>query len=181
MKIGVIGCTHIPNAMPTLPEKIKSVFRGMDIILHVGDVTDIATLKVLEDNYTITIAVAGESDSPELKKYVEPKRVVEFAKRRIGMIHGDYTAPPGGLADRMRTRLAGADNSQALAEYLLSCFDGDEVEAIVFGHTHVPFAGLYHGVFLFNPGAAAPIGPRRPSIGILDVQPRSISGKYRYL
>src|SRR5919198_2494242 len=94
MKIGVIGCTHIPQAMPALPEKIKTVFKGLDIILHVGDVTDIATLKELENNYTITIAVSGEQDSPELKKYVEPKRVVEFANRRLSMIHGDQLLPP---------------------------------------------------------------------------------------
>lgn len=45
MKIGVIGCTHIPQAMPALPERIKLVFKSVDIILHVGDVTIIATLK----------------------------------------------------------------------------------------------------------------------------------------
>jgi putative phosphoesterase len=165
MKIGVIGCTHIPQSIPSLPEKVQMVFKGMDIILHVGDVTGLATLKTLEDNYTVTIAVCGESDSPEVRKYVEPLRVVEFGGRRIGMVHGDGKFP-GRLG---------------VAEGVLSRFAGERLDAIVFGHTHVPYARVHNGVLLFNPGAAAPVGRWRPSVGILDVQPRSISGRYMYL
>lgn len=183
MKIGVIGCTHIPQAMPALPEKIKLIFKGMDIILHVGDVTDIATLKQLEDNFTITFAVSGERDSAELKKYVEPRRVVEFARRRIGMLHGDYQAPPtpSGLLDRVRTRLLRPAPKPDLYAYLLAQFENDAVDAIVFGHTHTPYAAVHDGVLLFNPGAAAPLAHRRPTVGILDVQPGSISGKFLYV
>ncbi len=165
MKIGVIGCTHIPQAMPGLPEKVQSVFKGMDIIMHVGDVTELATLKMLENNYTVTFAVCGESDSAELKRYVEPLRVVEFAGRRIGMVHGDGQAPERpGFAERMLARFA-----------------GERLDAIVFGHTHAPYARVHSGILLFNPGAAAPVGRWRPSVGILDVQPRGISGRYLYL
>ncbi len=181
MKIGVIGCTHIPQAMPALPEKIKTVFKSVDIILHVGDVTNIATLKELENNFTLTFAVAGEQDSPELKKYVEPKRVVEFAQRRIGMIHGDYSPPalPRTLRNRLRARLSGPAPAVNPCDYVLAQFS--DVDVIVFGHTHKPYAGVKNGVFLFNPGCASPLGLGRPMVGILDVQPRSISGRFAYL
>ena len=165
MKIGVIGCTHIPRAMLGLPANLPVVSKGMDIIMHVGDATELATLKELENNYTVTFAVCGESDSAELKKYVEPVRVVEFAGRRIGMVHGDGLGP----------------EQPGFAERVLARFAGDRVDAIVFGHTHVPYARVHGGILLFNPGAAAPVGRRRPSIGILDVQARSISGRYLYL
>ncbi len=177
MKIGVISCTHIPQAMPALPEKIKAIFKGMDYILHMGDVTDIATLKYLEENFTITIAVSGEQDSDELKKYVEPKRVVEFADRRIGMIHGDQwlPSPTATVKDRLQTRTQPAD----WVERLLNEFD--HVDAIIFGHTHKPYARVHNGVFLFNPGAASPSSGYRPCVGLLEIDSRSISGRFRYL
>lgn len=181
MRIGVIGCTHIPQAMPRLPEKIKSAFRGLDIILHVGDVTDIPTLKELENNFTITIAVSGEQDSAELKKYVEPKRVVEFANRRIGMIHGDQLlpAPTRGVVRRLQARFAKPAPVTDYYDLLLQQFDG--VDAIIFGHTHRPYARVHQGVFLFNPGAASPMGERHASVGILEIEPRSISGRFVYV
>jgi putative phosphoesterase len=181
MKIGVIACTHIPQAMPALPEKIKAVFKGVDIILHVGDVTDIATLRQLENNFTITIGVSGEQDSEEVKRLVEPKRVVEFAKRRIGMLHGDVVAPaaPTGALARLRARFGRAPEAHDFCAGLLEQFDA--VDAIVFGHTHRRYAALRDGVFLFNPGAAAALGGIRPSVGILEILPRSISGRFVYL
>jgi len=94
MKIGVIADTHIPKAMPSLPPRVKSIFRGMDIILHAGDICDLATLEDLEE-ITITMAVSGNRDSPQVRKYVESSRVVEFANRRIGMIHGNR----GGMVE----------------------------------------------------------------------------------
>ena len=181
MKIGVVACTHIPQAMPALPEKIKTVFKGVDIILHVGDVTDIATLKQFENNFTLTFAVSGECDTDELKRFVEPRRVVEFAKRRIGMIHGNCEAPPvpTGILARLRKRLGPASHPPDLHDQLLGHFDS--VDAIVYGHTHERYAGVRNGVFIFNPGAAAPIGNDRPSVGILEIQPRSITGRFLYL
>ncbi len=181
MKIGVIGCTHIPQAMPALPEKIHQVFSGLDIILHVGDVTELNTLRELENNFTLTFAVAGEQDSAELKKYVEPKRVVEFTNRRIGMIHGhrDETPVERRWFARLSSRFKAKPPPIDPIRYVLDQFDA--VDAIVCGHTHRPYARMHNGVFVFNPGAAAPMGGNRPCVGILDVQPRSISGRIVYL
>jgi hypothetical protein len=183
MKIGVIGCTHVPQAMPALPNNLPLVFKGVDIILHVGDANDIATLKQLENNFTITMAVSGESDTDELKHYVEPKRVVEFAKRRIGMIHGHEFVPPApkGIIERLLTLFSKPkpQDMTPLYHYLLGQFTS--VDAIVFGHTHQPYVNTINGVFLFNPGAAALMGNNRPSVGIMHVETHSISGRIIYL
>lgn len=183
MKIGVIGCSHVPQAMPTLPNNLPAVFKGVDIILHVGDANDIATLKQLENNFTITMAVAGESDTAELKHYVESKRVVEFAKRRVGMIHGHEFVPPTskGLIERIKALFSKPkpQDMRPLYNYLLGQFTN--VDAIVFGHTHQPYVNTVNGVFLFNPGAAAPIEGNRPSVGIMHVEANSISGRIIYL
>jgi hypothetical protein len=169
--------------MSALPDNLPAVFRGVDIILHVGDANDIATLKQLENNFTITMAVSGESDTDELKHYVEPKRVVEFAKRRLGMIHGHayVPPPPKGLIERIIALFSKPKphDMTPLYTYLLSQFTN--VDAIVFGHTHQPYVNTVNGVFLFNPGAAASIGGSRPSVGIMHVEANSISGRIIYL
>ena len=182
MKIGVIGGTYIPQLLPSLPEKVYGAFKGVDIILHVGDATEIRTLKELENNFTITLAVSGDMDSDELKRYVEPTRVVEFAKRRIGVMHGHgFTPPqPQGLLEWLKSLFRKAEPVENLyAAYILGQFKG--VDAIVFGHTHQPYVNTLNGVFLFNPGSAAPIGNNRPSVGLMNVESNSISGRIIYL
>ena len=37
MKIGVISDTHIPRAAAELPPEIYKAFKGVDLILHAGD------------------------------------------------------------------------------------------------------------------------------------------------
>ena len=37
MKIGLISDTHIPEAMPELPNQVRTVFDDTDLILHAGD------------------------------------------------------------------------------------------------------------------------------------------------
>ena len=46
MKIGLISDTHIPEAMPELPGQVRTVFAGVDLILHAGDLhcLDVAEL-----------------------------------------------------------------------------------------------------------------------------------------
>jgi len=178
MRIGVIGDTHIPQAMPTLPTaRLKEVFKGVDMILHVGDVCNLATLQELQNNFAITHAVAGERDLPEARKYLEQRKVVKFGKRKIGMIHG-HRPGDAGLMARLR-RLFKRDDPEALYQYVLSQFE--DVDAIVFGHTHTPYVKSHGGVLLMNPGSAGPVAGAMPSIGLLDVTERAITGRILHL
>jgi len=177
MKIGVIADTHVPKAMPALPGRVREALRGADIILHVGDICNLATLQELEE-LTITMAVSGNRDDERVRKYVEPSRVVEFANRRIGMIHGHRGLLPE-LADAARAKLMGRPQDEGLYPYLLSQFP--DVDCILFGHTHRPYAKVHRGILLFNPGSPAPGRSARPSVGLLNVSAKSISGRIIYL
>jgi hypothetical protein len=177
MKIGVIADTHIPKDMPKLPARVSRIFRGVDIILHAGDICDLATLQELEE-ITITMAVSGGDDSERVRTYVEPRRVVEFANRKIGMIHGNRGLLTEWL-DAGRAWLLGQPRYASLYEHLLTQFSA--IDCIVFGHTHRPYAKLHDGILLFNPGAVSPKYTSRPSVGILDVTEKSISGRIVYL
>jgi putative phosphoesterase len=178
MKIGVVGDTHIPDASFMLPARIDDLFKGLDILLHVGDVCDLSVLKELQETYTLTFAVWGERDLPELRHYLEEQRVVRFGDRRVGMIHGhQYRGSATRIWDRLRQSLFGGSATDAQADYLLDRFASDDVHAIVFGHTHRPLVKMHKGVLLFNPGAALPGIDVGPSVGILEVTRRSIAGR----
>lgn len=182
MKIGVIGDTHIPALSPVLPARMAEVFRGLDIILHVGDICELYVLEEFQETYTLTFAVCGERDSEEARHYLDEKRTVRFGQRRVGMIHGhQFEAQQMGGWRRLRRAFGWRPDFAALPEFLLEQFAGEDVQAIVFGHTHQPYVTVHGGVRIVNPGSALPGAGRRPSVGILDVGKHSIAGRIVYL
>jgi putative phosphoesterase len=182
MKIGIIGDTHIPLLSPLLPARTAEVFKGLDIILHVGDICELYVLEEFQEMYTLTFAIFGEDDSEDVQHYLDETRVVSFGERRVGMIHGHQFEEQQQRAWGGFRRLWEPEPELLdLPSFLLAQFAEDEVHAIVFGHTHHPYVKMHNGVLLFNPGAALPEPGRRPSIGILDVGKRSITGKIVYL
>jgi putative phosphoesterase len=182
VRIGVISDTHIPSLSPVLPDRLAAIFKGLDIILHAGDVCELYMLEQLQETYTLTFGVWGESDSEDVRHYVDEKQVVRFGNRRVGLIHGHQFGPQQrGILGRLRHLFGARPESGAWPSFLLEQFAGDDVHAIVFGHTHQPYVKLHDGILLFNPGAALPGPGRTPSAGILDVGERSITGKIVYL
>jgi len=182
VKIGLIGDTHVPALSPVLSARIEAAFRGLDIILHVGDICELYVLQEFQEKYTLTMAVAGESDSDEVQHLVDEKRVVSFGERRIGMIHGhQFKARHGGLFDSLQRWLGLRPSAAAFEAFLLGQFADDQVDAIVFGHTHQPYVRMHGNILLFNPGSAAAVPAHRPSVGILNVGARNITGKIVYL
>jgi uncharacterized protein len=55
----------------------------------------------------------------------------------------------------------------------------DDVDVIVFGHSHRPVNRLVDGVLMFNPGSLGPdyYMPYGPAIGILTIDGASVSGE----
>jgi len=182
MRIGVVGDTHIPDLSPLLPARIKEVFKGLDIILHVGDICELDILEEFQEMYTLTFAVWGDDDSDKVRRYLDEIRVVRFGARRLGMIHGHQfqNSRKGGLGGMFR-RLGRKSSAGSLPEFLLEQFRGEGVDALLFGHTHEPYMETHGGVLLFNPGAAVPTTEHRPSVGILNVEETSVTGKVVYL
>ncbi len=178
MKIGVIADTHIPDIIPELPPRVREIFRGVDIILHAGDITTLETLRELQNYFTITMAVAGEHDDEDAKKYLQDTQVVEFSNRKIGIIHG-YPAEKGPNLLGSLKKLFRPPTHEDLYRYVLSQFE--DVDCIVFGYTHQPYVKVRNGVLLFNPGAVAPTRGVQASVGLLDIGTRAITGKIIYI
>ena len=173
MKIGVIADTHIPDLRRSLPARVMEIFSAVEIVLHAGDITSLAVLQQLQESVSLTFAVSGEEDSPEVRQYVQESQVLEFGGLRVGLIHGNRE-PRAELNSRLNRLLRRDPYNPEYIHFILGRFNN--VDAIVFGHTHVPYARVQEGVFLFNPGSINPYRSE-PSVGLLEIDNRGIRGR----
>lgn len=116
-----------------LPADLLKGLRGVDLILHAGDICTAATLRELEAVAPVT-AVAGNCDAPDLLRTLPVRRTIEIESSRIGLLHGN-----------------GSRTALKTAREALSSFD--HVDCVVFGHSHQPHIEEENGVLFLNPGS----------------------------
>lgn len=160
MKIGVISDTHIKNPAKMLPNEVFEIFDGVDLILHAGDLLIEEVLIQLEAIAPV-IAVAGNNDDYQLVKKYGTRRLIEVGGKRIGLTHG---------MSRGKTYMS------AYAEFL-----EDNVDCIVYGHSHIPHNELINNILFFNPGSATQrrFQPQH-SVGVLYIN-HKITGEIIYI
>jgi uncharacterized protein len=156
LRVGVVSDTHSePNA---------SALRHLaalkpDVILHGGDIGDLAVLKQLEQLAPVH-AVRGNIDDassglPETE-LIAFDRVDGTRALTALLTHVAVYGP--------RIRADVAKKARAAGASLIVC-----------GHSHVPFMAQERGLTVFNPGS---IGPRRPGLpmlfGLMDVGPKGV-------
>lgn len=173
MKIGVLADTHVPDILPSLPPRVLEIFSNVDIILHAGDIRTLTVLNQLEP-IAQTFAVYGDADSEEVCKYLQEKARLEFAGRAIGLVHGHRSVRAGLLA-RTLQQLNHQRHVEAVCNSVVGEFS--DVDAIVFGHTHVPYMKMHGGVMLFNPGSIISKAGEPGSVGILEITNNAIKGR----
>ena len=147
MKIGVISDTHLDNIADHLGERILKHFKDVDMILHAGDVVQLSVLDLFSDKEVKL--VAGNMDSWEIKQSAPIKQVIQIEDYKLGLIHG--WGSPVGIEDRI------------LKEF-------DDIDILVYGHTHNAASFIKSGVQFFNPGS--PTDKRfttKNTIGILNI------------
>ena len=156
IRIGVISDTHfsdVSRGMAFMQEMFTGPFRGIDMLLHAGDLVKDEILAAVTD--CPVYAVRGNMDRHSALPF---KRIMEAGGHRIGLIHG-WGAPAG------------------LEKRLLHEFENEQIGILVYGHSHQPMCLEHQGVLLFNPGSAT---DRRdaPShtVGILELS-GSIRGR----
>jgi hypothetical protein len=116
MKIGVVSDTHLREPHPELRKMIEFYFKDVEKIFHAGDFVDRSVAEYLSSQKEL-IAVCGNMDSEDIRKAFPQKRVIELQGYKIGLIHGGGS--PFGIESRIRGEF-------------------DEVDVIVYGHTHTP-------------------------------------------
>ncbi len=129
MILAIVSDTHMPKGMRRLPDACVERLRAADAILHAGDFLELSILRLLEGLGPPVHGVTGNVDSPELRLRLPRTTVVGG---RIAMIHDAGPAP--GRLIRLRRMFP-------------------DVEAVVFGHSHMPLHEQRGGFQIFNPGS----------------------------
>jgi putative phosphoesterase len=151
MKIGVISDTHIPGQASEIPHKALKEFKGVDMIIHAGDLVSGEVLDELKTVCDDVRAVHGNMDSAELKRALPEKLIIKAGKFCIGVTHG--YGPPRLLLQAMK-RL----------------FSSQRVDLVIFGHSHQPESRSEEGVIYFNPGSATDtVYAPYQSFGIIEI------------
>jgi uncharacterized protein len=149
-RVGILADTHIPKKAKHIPEELLQAFAHVDLIMHAGDIQDESTLSSLQALAPV-IAVAGNVDPLAFYKTLGRKKTIRCQGFTIGLIHGD--GPRGTTLQRVA-----------------KAFCDEEVDCIIFGHSHQPLVEKRDGILYINPGS--PTDCRRqphPSYAILEI------------
>jgi uncharacterized protein len=152
LKLLVISDTHghIDRAIRLLP-----LFTDLDAIIHLGDyLRDAEHLQKYTD--VKIIAVGGNCDGVTSK--TEAIKTLDSPFGSLLITHGHLHGAKKGI-DRL---LYQAAESKA--------------KAVLFGHTHTPFYGIFDGVSLINPGSLSlPGNQTQGTYAVINIDEAGIS------
>jgi putative phosphoesterase len=123
MLIGIISDTH-----GNISEQALATLRGVDHIIHAGDVGDPDVLKLL-NSIAPTNSVRGNMDGGTWAKKLPPNDMMVLGGVLFYLVHDLHTMDIDPLT-------AG-------------------IQVVVSGHTHQPEIKHHQGIFYVNPGSAS--------------------------
>ena len=132
MQIAIISDTHMPRGDRRLPEACVRRLRAAELIIHAGDLMATEVLEALRALGPPVVAVHGNVDDAAVRAQLPETATTDAGGARIAIIHD--AGPRRGRLARMRARFPGAD-------------------AVVFGHSHLPWHEVDDGFQIFNPGS----------------------------
>jgi uncharacterized protein len=132
VRLAIISDTHMPRRGRELPAACVERLRAADAIVHAGDLVAVEVLELLESLGPPVHAVHGNIDEPALQMRLPTVRVIEAEGSRILVTHD------GGPAVRRLARLRARFS---------------DVDAVVFGHSHMPLHERDGDFQIFNPGS----------------------------
>jgi len=134
MKIGVISDTHVPERAIGLPSVVLEAFKHVDMVIHAGDLVDLGVLSELSKVCNKVIAVRGNMDEAGDHSRLPQKEIIRVNNYKIGVMHG--WGHPNKLKDLLSDE-----------------FKNDDVDVIIFGHSHIPLSEKIGRTLFFNPGS----------------------------
>lgn len=125
-KVGVISDTH-----GLLRDEVLPLFRDCELIVHAGDIGDLAVLDRLKTLCPV-VAVRGNMDHGHKALRLKEVERIEFLGLKIVVIHDLHQLEFGP--------------------------EEPAVDVVIFGHSHRPKIEYHQKILFFNPGSA---GSRR--------------------
>lgn len=164
IRLGLISDTHIPEARFELWPQVFDAFRGVDAILHAGDIHDLVVIDQLSD-IAPTYAARGNGDDGSGGRPVQPfdhrlreAWVLEFGGLAIGMTHDlpipEY--PPHLTVERAMQRH----------------FKRTDLDVVIYGDTHVEAIDTVGQTLCVNPGSPTyphNLNTQLGTIGFLEI------------
>lgn len=131
IQVGLISDTHVGERGFKIPNKLETIFRDVQLILHAGDILDPNTLVELS-RIAPVVAVQGNNDFPEIQEILPLVTTVFIQGHQIALIH----------------QLGNAKTRPMLAQQLFP-----QADCVVYGHSHIPNVQKLDGKLLVNPGS----------------------------
>lgn len=128
--IGILSDTHLASPTEQFRQYCAQAFADCEIIIHAGDLTDLAILSAFGDKEVV--AVCGNMCSLASQQQLNERRLVRVDGYSIGVTHG--AGPRHNIVDRVYGLFPEAD-------------------AIVYGHTHQAARERIGKTLLLNPGS----------------------------
>lgn len=146
--VGLISDTHYPLRCEQLPPAIFEIFAGVDLLLHAGDVGELAVLDQLS-RIAPVIAVHGNDEATIAEQVLPYQQVLALHGRRVLLWHSHYPDRQEEMASRV---------DDAMVPKLQRTVDRAKragATIAIFGHWHIPLVYERDGVTVVNPGAIA--------------------------
>jgi len=129
IKAGILSDTHLTQTDDIFKKQVELCFADCDVIIHAGDLTNIAVLDVF--NGKTVHAVHGNMCDASAYHALPDKKRIDFKGFSIGLAHG-------------------VNLGRDIEVGLINLFA--DADCIIYGHTHHPVCRRYGHILVINPG-----------------------------
>lgn len=148
--IGLISDTH-----GLLRTEARIALRGVDRIIHAGDICNAEVLDALAEIAPVT-AVRGNNDRGAWAERVPERELIAIEAVKLYVLHDLHELDIDPRAEG--------------------------VKAVISGHSHRPLSKMENGVLYVNPGSAGPRRFRLPiSLGFLEIDGAQVKARLQTL
>jgi putative phosphoesterase len=174
MLIGLLSDTHLAFPSQPLPPQVLEAFKGVDLILHMGDVWIPSVLDTLESVAPV-LAARGDDDMDE--DFGDDKRM---KKMQVLSLEG-VTIWATHIKPRYGLIVPQEQNNSYSSIFRRQPVDDPPAppDVVAFGHTHFAEIEEYKGVLLVNPGSPTMPSyiPKLGSVGFLTIKDGEVEAR----
>ncbi len=171
-RVGFLADTHsAKNDGSDLPDAVLKAFKGVDLIVHLGDVGKKMILSRLGEVAPVMIQSEDRKGYTFAATPGAPVKAIESNGHAVGLIFN--LAQPD-------KKIAVGETGIDFPDDFAKCMDRrfkQPVNVVAFAATHAPMTQTYNDVLFFNPGS--PTLPMQPpgTVAILDLSKKAASVK----